>query len=218
MLERVHSWTGAVPLFGYLCFHVWETAASSSGREAFLARMTGVWGGELVIGIEVAVVAAFGLHALLGVVLGVDALRSGERGLYSERATRILQAVTGVLAVAFLVIHLRHTWMLKLAGSVGPALYDALRDDLGLPFYFAVYVVGLTATLLHLAQGLGSFAERTRLVQGEPAVRGARLVAALVAAALWIVTVNTLSHFVVGRAILWRGEPPAEAPAETGEP
>ncbi len=89
-------------------------------------------------------------------------------------------------------------------------LYDALREELGRPLPLAVYVVGLTALCYHLGDGLGS-ALRT-LSPASPAgrLRAARITGAILGLVLWLVSMNTLSHFATGSALFFGHGPEVE--------
>ncbi|MFW5925523.1 MAG: hypothetical protein ACOCV4_05105 [Myxococcota bacterium] len=207
---RLHSITGVVPLLAFVAWHAWETAAATGGRERFVLRVTGAKGSALAVTLEVGlVIVPLALH----VVFGVLRLRtSGPRpGAYADRGSRVLQWGSGAVVLAFLAVHLGHTWVAKVAG-LGPfGLYEALRTDLPQPLYLGVYVVGLTALCVHVGQGVGAFAATWSLAPSHGAVRVWRWAGGVAAAVLWVIVLNTVSHFATGEALLFRVDPlPAE--------
>lgn len=211
-LRRAHSALGLLPLSGYLFFHAWQTAPATAGRAAFAERLAG--GGGLERGIEVAVVLALAAHAILGARLYLAARQGREAGGYASASSRTLQLVTGVITLAFVIFHAWHAWLPTLQGTSPAELYDALYAQLGRPVYFVPYVLGVTATTFHLAQGLSSFARTWGLARDEGTRRFVRLACGAVGILVWLVLLNTLSHFVVGRAFLsGDGGGAIEAPA-----
>jgi hypothetical protein len=193
--------------------HLWETAASTGGRARFARRIAGEGGSAWALVLEsVLVLLPLAVHVSVGLARIVRQGRPREAAGYPSAGSRGLQWITGALVLAMLVVHLGHTWVAKLGGTGPFALYDGLRTDTGRPLVFAVYVTGLTALCLHLAQGLVAGARRWVPVTGSAALPTFRVVAAVAAVLCWVVSLNTLSHFVVGRALLWEvgGGPPSE--------
>lgn len=207
--ERIHSVTGVFPLSAYLLLHVYETSAVASGRDAFVA---GLHDRVLVLAV-LFVLLPLAVHALLGVSLWLRPAPGGPGAALASPSSlplRALQRVSGVLVLGFLVLHLGHTFALGAAGLEGAAIYGRLRADLGTPLYLGAYVVGIAAMSLHLAIGLPAAARRFGLARSAVAFSRARWMAAALAVLLFAVSVNTLSHFVVGAAIL--GGAPGGAP------
>lgn len=202
--RRVLSLTGVLPLGAYVLFHLVETGAAGGGRRAFADRLTGDEGGVIALVLEtVLVLVPLAVHAILGLWFVARGQSSDPAG-YGSPALRAWQRGTGVLLVAFLLFHLGDTWLAKLGGMDGSALYDHLRSTAGRPLYLVVYVVGITCLAFHLALGLGAFAVTWGIARTDGARRAARGLGALLAAAVWLVSLNTLSHFAVGQPLLGR--------------
>lgn len=202
-LARLTSLTGVLPLFLYVVFHLWETSGAIDGR-AGAERLVGAGGGWFAVTVEVLfVVLPLFAHAAAGIAVAVRGRRDDDDP--RRRDLRRLQALTGVLTLAFVVVHLAHTWAAKLAGAGAVGLYERLRTDAGKPVYVAVYAIGLTALAVHLATGLESFV-RTWSSAADPRVdRSVRIGAIVIASGVWLASLNTLSHYAVGRPLLWGG-------------
>jgi succinate dehydrogenase / fumarate reductase, cytochrome b subunit len=216
-MARLHSATGVV-LLGFVGFHLWETASATGGRERFVTRMTGLEGSAMAVLLEVALVLVpLVLHGVLGVVRAVR--HRGERHAgYPDAGSRMLQGLTGAVVLVFIGVHLTHTWALKWRGSGHFAAYEALRTDLSQGVYLGLYVVGLTALCVHLAQGLGAAAETWSLARTHRARRAWRLAAGALAAGLWLVAINTTSHFATGDSLLFQVAPMIPAEGGVSEP
>jgi succinate dehydrogenase / fumarate reductase cytochrome b subunit len=213
-LARIHSMTGLVPLTGFVVIHVWQTAAASRGRHAFDAAQIGGEGTALSVILEALfVILPLLAHAAIGVALWRRDT-SGEPGPYASVGLRRVQRVTGAITLVFLVAHLAQTYLLELGGANAAVIYDVLRSELGRPFYAILYVIGLTAVSFHLAFGVAAAATRLGIARTKEAGRLARVLGGVLGVAIWLVSVNTLSHFVVGRAFV--GASP-EAPAAAEE-
>lgn len=199
--RRLHSLTGVLPLLAYVVFHLGETASAPAGRRSFAETVTGTAGGAVAVGLEtVLVIVPLFLHASLGIHATVrDRYPLAES--YPSEALRRLQRITGILVLLFLVVHLGHTWTSKVAGVDGGALYDRLMGSVGQPVFLVAYGLGVTALAVHIAQGVGAFAVTWGLVRTAGGRRAARGLGILLALAVWLVAINTLAHFAVGRAV-----------------
>lgn len=209
--RRLLSLTGVLPLGAYVLFHLVETSAAGGGRRAFADRLTGDEGGVLALVLEtVLILVPLALHGGLGLWF-IARGRSKDPGGYGSPALRAWQGGTGILLAAFLLFHLGDTWLAKVGGVDGSALYDHLRGTAGRPLYLVVYVVGITCLAFHLALGLGAFAVTWGIARTDGSRRVARRMGALLGAAVWLVSLNTLSHFAVGQPLLGGS---AESPEE----
>ena len=208
-LARLHSATGLVPLAGFVLIHVWQTSAAPRGRHAFDAAQLGGEGTLVSVLLEaLLVLLPLVAHAATGIVLWRrDA--SGAAGPYASVGLRLVQRVTGTIVAVFLVVHVLQTWAFEVGGADAAVLYDVLRSELGRPVYAIVYVVGLTAVSFHLALGVAASAIRLGIARTPAAGRLARVLGAVLGVAVWLVSINTLSHFVVGRAFVGATTPAA---------
>jgi len=207
-LRKLHALTGLVPLAGYLCFHLWETASATSGRQAFVGSVTGAGGGSAALWLEtLLVLLPLGAHAGMGIAMAARDRRGTDPGSHPSRGLRNLQRATGVAALAFVLLHLGHTWWLKVGGGDGALIYDQLRSDAGRPVYLVAYVLGLTCVFFHLAQGVPAAARTLGFVRTDAGHRGLRVLGAVAGLVLWLAALNTLSHFAVGRALGGGGAP-----------
>ena len=210
--RQLLSVLGIVPLGAYVVLHVSETASAPAGAGAFAGSVTGASGDTAIVVLETAfVLFPLVAHAALGAFLMVRD-RPAAAGGYSSVAARALARWTGIGLAVFLVIHIAHTWVQKLSGLSGVGLYQTLRDDAGQPLMIVVYVVGVTCVAFHLALGIGALPETWPIGRSDAGRRYMRALGAAVGVLVWVVSMNTLSHFAVGRAIV------VGAPVEPTEP
>jgi succinate dehydrogenase/fumarate reductase cytochrome b subunit len=179
--------------------HVFEATSAIGGRHAFEGSMLGVGDAPITLLLEGLLVL---LPLLVHIVLGLHlwARPPEEPSPHATPALRTIQRGSGLVVLVFLAFHLAHTFVLELGGADAGLIYDRLRVDMGTPLYLGVYVIGTAAVALHLANGLPAAARRFGLLGSKGAARNARIAAGAFALVLFLVTVNTMSHFVVGDA------------------
>lgn len=202
-------------LIAFVGWHLWQTAAATGGRDRFVLRMPGTQGRAWAVGLQVGLVLVpLALHAVAGTLRARSA--AGDAGGYGDAGSRVLQWVAAAAVVLFLAAHLAHTWVVDLQGAGPFGLYEALRTDLPHSVWLVIYVLGLTALAMHVAQGVGAFPHTWGLSLGRRGFGVWRAAGVVVAVALWVVAMNTVSYFATGEALLFRVEP--LAPASSSPP
>jgi succinate dehydrogenase / fumarate reductase, cytochrome b subunit len=197
MLARVHALLGIVPLGTYLVFHMLQTWPALDDREQWVERaLSGPARGVVVLWVFVPVA----LHAVLGFARmrrETTHPRSGSPGL------RWLQAITGALALGFLVYHVAQVWAVSAGPHGSPRdAYAALWRSLGRPLDAVVYVLGVTALSFHVAHGLVRALVTFGAARSALAVSRLRLAAGVLGFALWVSLLQLLGHFAVGEPLI----------------
>jgi succinate dehydrogenase / fumarate reductase cytochrome b subunit len=194
-LRRLHSATGLVPLGAYLVFHAWEHWPVRHGRDALLSRLARSTSAPLEI---VFVLLPLLAHAALGLWLARD--REGAR-VYVSPAFRKLQVATGVIAAAFLLVHLTTVWLPRLLGPGAlEAAYGATLDWTGTAPRLTLHALGVGAVCTHLGQGIGL--SLPRLWPGLITPRLGRVLGVLMGALLWLIFLNELAAYATYAPLL----------------
>ncbi|MEZ4411184.1 MAG: hypothetical protein R3A52_32595, partial [Polyangiales bacterium] len=177
--------------------HLYTNAAALAGRRSFDRAV-----GEIQSIPALGAVELFGIllplafHALYGVVIALQARPNLRDYPYARHWMFVIQRVTGFVALAFILLHLAQFRVPKLTGSLPwQRFYPALEHILSAPGMFAVYLVGVTACVVHLANGLWLAGNTWGLTGSEKAMRRAAVVWVVFGALLWGLGVNTLVHF-----------------------
>ncbi len=194
----MHGLTGVVVLGGYSVLHVVQGWSVFVARELWVDRVSSF---ELANAATIVVLAGLGAHVTSGALLaraaGDDPVAAiapvGAPGL------RRLQQATGVVLLAFLLLHVGHLWPLT---RHDPVLardgYEALRLWLETPSGLAVYVIATTALAFHLGHGLSRVAVSVGLVTGAVGLRVARYLSGGVAIVGWVLVLHWVGHFANG--------------------
>ena len=196
-MRRVHSATGLFPLGAYLLFHAWEQWPVRDSRDALFARLSSSHNAL----IEAAVVLLpLAVHAVLGIRLYVSRPNAEGDG-YVSPAFRSLQAVTGLVAIAFVVLHLLGGFLPRVSepNPIGAAFMGIRGQVESIPG-LVLYVIGLAAVCTHFGQGLGLALLRLSPAQFSP--RSARVLGIVLGVLLWLIYLNELAVYATGAALL----------------
>jgi succinate dehydrogenase/fumarate reductase cytochrome b subunit len=165
------------------------------GRDALLARLAHSTSAPLEI---VLVLLPLLAHGALGLWLARDP--EGVR-VYLSPAFRKLQIATGVLAAAFLLLHLTTVWLPRLLGNGSlEAAYGAALDWTGTAPLLTLHALGVGAVCTHLGQGIGL--SLPRLWPGRITPRLGRVLGVLMGALLWLIFLNELAAYATYAPLL----------------
>jgi succinate dehydrogenase/fumarate reductase cytochrome b subunit (b558 family) len=196
-LRRLHSLAGVVPLGVFLAEHLWTNAHAVFGRDAFNRAVGEIQAMPMLAYVElVGIVLPLAYHAAYGLVVSAQGSVNVGRYGYARNWMYVLQRVTGVVAVAFIALHLWQYRVRKLTGALAwQDFYQQLGADLNTRWIFAFYVAGVSATVFHFANGLWLFGNTWGITVSPTSQRRAAWVCGAVGVALWALGVNTLLHF-----------------------
>ena len=166
VLKRLHSLTGVVPVGLFLLEHFFTNARSLQGAAEFdkaaaeLARL------PFVVLLE-----AFGIwlpilfHMVVGILISTTAQANLGRHGYARNWHYVMQRVTGLFLVFFLLFH---TWSTRFdAGYLDSAsAYQYMHEQLASPWVQGLYTLGILAACYHFGNGLLGFALHWGLVTG----------------------------------------------------
>jgi succinate dehydrogenase / fumarate reductase cytochrome b subunit len=199
MARRVFSLSGLLPLGAFLVLHVVVNARAIRGDDAFDAAVSALQRVPMLRLLEVLLVGApLVLHAAVGVWLVATRTSLHAPSPYPPRLALVMR-VTGVVALAFLALHLPEMRVLAPGPRPhGAELSTILSNDLsstrlGVPWMALGYLVGAGAVTLHFVVGAWGFF--ARLPRGADA--SARRWVAWVSAALGVTLFVLLADVVV---------------------
>jgi succinate dehydrogenase/fumarate reductase cytochrome b subunit len=219
-LAQVHAALGAFPLAAYLLLHVGETWPALAGRAAFSARFAATTTRPWLVAKTVLVLVPLVLHGALGLVRWARRLRgaadaSNPASGYVTPGLRTLQGVTGLLAAAYLAVHLAEFTLPLWRGVASAQLYETLTLRAGTPLSIAFAAIGLAAVCLHAGQGVPAALVTLGLVRRVGPLSFARATSGVLAFLVWLALLDVTSHFAVGRA-LFGERTPSQIVGDTG--
>jgi hypothetical protein len=137
---------------------------------------------------------------------GLSGDTSEGAGPYRSMGCQRLQQLAGWLAWAFVVAHLVLQWVMTVrVGPVALSHYELLRGFLSRPVFLGLYLFGLAALGLFLAQGAAASFRAWGFARRPESSRWLEVGCTLASAVMVLMAINVLSHFVTGRAY-WMGQ------------
>ena len=215
--RKLHSLSGVLPVGGFLVFHLWENSTALQGQERFDEAVNGInrmpylpileWG---------LILLPLAFHAIFGVWIALHGKPNVARYTYSRNWMYFLQRVTGLIAFAFIGYHLWEYWGHKMVGSMTPdQFYPALCENMsrttaGIPIVALIYIVGISAAVFHLANGLWGFCFSWGITVSRKSQRMAAVVFGVLGLVVLFLGLNTTFYFARGSTVFSaRGCPPA---------
>lgn len=220
LAQRLFTWTGVLPLGGFLLAHLAINAFALRGASRFADVLTAV---HRVRGINVLEICfiflPLAIHGALGVWFVVTRTPLATTRPYPPNV-RLAMRVAGIGVLAFLAMHLpEFRWRAAGERLGGAETADLLAADLswtwqGMPWRGLAYLVGAACAAFHF--GVGSWALFAALGAGRSSSR-ARVVAAwgfgAVSLAIWLGFANVVVLHATGAPLF--GVVRAEADSES---
>lgn len=208
LLRRVHSLSGVLPIGVFLVQHLYTNfqAVGPGGAQRFDATVAELQHNPVVIYAEI-----FGIglpilyHAFYGLFIAAQARNNATRYRYGANWRFLFQRVTGILLVGYIGYHV---YMTRLQPELHPQRfpggivdYDYMHAYLtgtlaGVPIWVG-YIIGTSAAVFHLANGLWGFLIHWGVTVGPRAQRVSAWACAGFGAALLALGLGSLYAFVV---------------------
>ena len=208
LLRRAFSLSGVLPLGAFLVLHVALNARGLTSDAAFAALVRAFAAVPGLAVLEAAFVfAPLLFHAAFGLWLVVRRVPLATPSPYPP-ALRVAVRVTGVLAVAFLAMHLPELRFRGTLAHPGAAeLLGALDGGLstmwhGLPWRGVVYLLGSACVCFHFVAGLWAFFARTARGEKPRARRLAAWWSVAVGVTMWLLFADVVVYHATGTRLL----------------
>ena len=229
-MRKMFSLSGVVPLGAFVLLHLWTTAALLTSQSTYERQVGALHGGPLMVVLEVVLILVpLAFHGVYGTCLALQKRPTAHA--YSSDLVLSLERISGLVVLLFVIAHLRATllpaWSGHLVvGSYSTRLVEQLSTlDGGIPWTALGYLVGIAATVFHLAAGMTSFCITWGFAQGPRAEQRARLLFRLLGILLFAIAAATVITVATGTRFFGPETPPAAglcgsalAPAPTALP
>ncbi|MBP2002102.1 succinate dehydrogenase / fumarate reductase cytochrome b subunit [Paenibacillus shirakamiensis] len=158
--RKLHSLLGVIPLGFFILEHmITNFAAVEGGPQGFKDAVAFLNSLPLVLILEI-----FGIwlpllyHAVYGLYIAFQAKPNNGRFRNERNLRYLLQRITGVLVLIFVVWHIYETRVQVALGHIThEQLGSVMHDIVTQPVYFTFYLIGVLSASFHFTNGLWSF-------------------------------------------------------------
>lgn len=154
--RRLHSLLGIIPVAVFVTQHLVVNHFATKGAGAFNNAANFMANLPFRYLLEVFIIFLPLLyHAVYGLYIAFVAKNNVSRYGFFRNWMFLLQRVTGVITLIFVVWHV---WETRLAAQFGAEVnFDMMANILSSPVMLVFYIVGILSAVFHLANGLWSF-------------------------------------------------------------
>lgn len=165
ILRKLHQLTGIMPLGFFLLEHFYTNSKALNGPAAFNTAVVDLQAIPYILLVEIGgIFIPLIYHAVYGLVITVEARPNNLYYPYARNWFYTIQRVTGMILFFFIIFHVLHFRFglfpglnpLSVARNPGQSFDIVAREFRVVPI-FIVYVIGITSTVWHLANGIWLF-------------------------------------------------------------
>ncbi|HUQ33360.1 MAG TPA: succinate dehydrogenase cytochrome b558 subunit [Pyrinomonadaceae bacterium] len=217
ILRKLHQLSGIVPLGAFLLEHFYTNSKAVNPRTGvadFNEAVATLQGIPYILLVEILFIfIPLIFHAVYGLVITWEARPNNLAYPYPRNWFYTIQRLTGMILFFFIAFH-----VLNMRFGIVPGLetyghavahhpdeaFSIVKGEFSKTWIFAVYVVGITSTIWHFANGIWLFLVDWGIAIGARAQRVTGYACIAVGLALLAVSINALTAFV-NPGGLWGG-------------
>lgn len=179
ILRKLHQLSGIVPLGLFLLEHFYTNSKALTGAADFNNAVKDLQSIPYILFVEIGgIFIPLIYHAVYGLVITMEARPNNLNYPYPRNWFYLIQRITGVILFFFITFH-----VLNFRFGLVPGLntisvahrpemaFDIVSREFHMVWIFMIYVVGITATVWHLANGIWLFLVDWGITIGERAQR-----------------------------------------------
>jgi succinate dehydrogenase / fumarate reductase cytochrome b subunit len=179
ILRKLHQLSGIVPLAFFVLEHFYTNSKAISGAAAFNKAVEDLQAIPYIVLVEtVGIFIPLIYHAVYGLVITAEARPNNLAYPYPRNWFYLIQRITGVILFVFILFHVLNFRFGLIPGlnrvSVAhhpDKAFDIVAGEFRMVPIFLIYVVGITSTVWHLANGIWLFLVDWGITIGERAQR-----------------------------------------------
>ncbi|HKY30112.1 MAG TPA: succinate dehydrogenase cytochrome b558 subunit [Pyrinomonadaceae bacterium] len=204
VLRKLHQLSGIIPLGLFLLEHFYTNSKALGGPEAFNGAVRSLQSIPYIIFVEIGgIFLPLIYHAVYGLIITIEARPNNLNYPYPRNWFYLIQRITGVILFFFITFH-----VLNFRFGLVPGLNDvsvAHQPDRGFEIVsrefqmipiFIIYMIGITSTVWHLANGIWLFMVDWGITIGERAQRLTGYACIAFGVVLLIVGINAAVAFI----------------------
>jgi len=184
LLDKLHSLSGVIPIGAFLLEHFWSNSYALVSTQKYDDVSVELQSIPWRVMVEFCVLwAPIAFHGFYGLWIWWKGKQNALAHPWMSNWMYLLQRWSGIVAFAFIGWHV---YTERFAGH-GRTNYQDLARAMSHPWYFAFYIVGVTAASFHLGNGLWNFACKWGIAVSAQAQRVAAWFGAAVAVVMTFV-------------------------------
>ena len=177
VLRKLHQLTGIMPLGFFLLEHFYTNSKALSGAADFNTAVKDLQSIPYILFVEIGgIFIPLIYHAVYGMVITVEARPNNLHYPYSRNWFYTIQRLTGIILFFFITFHVLNFRFGMIPGlnTVSVAhhpeqSFDIVAGEFRRIPIFIIYVIGITSTVWHLANGIWLFLVDWGITIGERA-------------------------------------------------
>lgn len=179
VLRKLHQLTGIIPLGVFLLEHFYTNSKALTGASEFNGAVKELQSIPYIIFVEIGgIFIPLIYHAIYGLFITWEARPNNLAYPYPRNWFYTIQRVTGIILFFFITFHVLNFRLGVIPGlnelsvaTHSDQAFHIVSGEFSNPIIFVVYLVGITSTVWHLANGIWLFAVDWGIVIGERAQR-----------------------------------------------
>ena len=204
ILRKLHQLSGIFPLGVFLLEHFYTNSKALGGAADFNKAVDDLQSIPYILFIEIGgIFIPLVYHAVYGLVITMEARPNNLHYPYSRNWFYLIQRITGVILFFFILFHVLNFRFGMIPGlntiSVAdrPDLaFDIVAREFRMIPIFIVYMIGIAATVWHLANGIWLFLVDWGITIGERAQRLTGYACIAFGVVLLLVGINAAVAFI----------------------
>jgi succinate dehydrogenase / fumarate reductase cytochrome b subunit len=204
VLRKLHQLSGIVPLGIFLLEHFYTNSKALTGPADFNNAVKDLQSVPNNLFVEIGgIFIPLIYHAVYGLVITVEARPNNLNYPYPRNWFYLIQRITGVILFFFITFHVLNFrfGMIPKLNSLSVAThwdqaFTIVQSEFFNPAIFIVYLIGITATVWHLANGIWLFMVDWGITIGEEAQRLTGYACIAFGAVLLLVGINAAVAFI----------------------
>lgn len=179
VLRKLHQLSGIMPLGIFLLEHFYTNSKALAGAASFNDAVKDLQTIPYILLVETAgIFIPLIYHAVYGLVITVEARPNNLHYPYARNWFYTIQRVTGIILFFFILFHVLNFRFGLMPGlnriSVAHApdqAFSIVAGEFRIVWVFIIYMIGITATVWHFANGIWLFMVDWGITIGERAQR-----------------------------------------------
>lgn len=210
VLRKLHQLSGIVPLGLFLLEHFYTNSKSLTGASDFNNAVKDLQSIPYILFVEIGgIFIPLIYHAVYGLVITMEARPNNLAYPYPRNWFYLIQRITGVVLFFFILFHVLNFRFGLIPGLNNQSVathaniaFEIVQREFRMIPIFILYMIGITATVWHLANGIWLFMVDWGITIGERAQRLTGYACIAFGAVLLLVGVNAAVGFIRAGGLL----------------